>query len=184
MKRKVIIVTDGDDVAKKAIEIAARNIGGRTISASTGNPTPLSGSEIVELIKQAANDPVVVMVDDNGDPGRGWGERAMKAIASHPDIQLLGVIAVASNTEGDEGIEVDISITKEGEISHTGVDKDGVAKDDNHINGDTLSVLKELKVPIIVGMGDVGKMNYQDDIQKGAPLTTKALKKILEANGK
>ena len=53
MERKVIIVTDGDSVAQQAVEIAAKNINARTISASGGNPTPLTGQKIVELIKQA-----------------------------------------------------------------------------------------------------------------------------------
>ncbi|HHW49425.1 MAG TPA: stage V sporulation protein AE, partial [Clostridiaceae bacterium] len=44
-KRKVILVTDGDSVAKEAVEIAASNIGARCISDSAGNPTVLTGQE-------------------------------------------------------------------------------------------------------------------------------------------
>ncbi|MCL6636019.1 MAG: stage V sporulation protein AE, partial [Peptococcaceae bacterium] len=33
-KRKVIIVTDGDRIAKRAVEVAARNVGARCISCS------------------------------------------------------------------------------------------------------------------------------------------------------
>lgn len=45
LKRKVILVTDGDLVAKKAVETASRNIGARCISCSAGNPTRLSGEQ-------------------------------------------------------------------------------------------------------------------------------------------
>ncbi|WP_222430861.1 stage V sporulation protein AE, partial [Bacillus licheniformis] len=38
-KRKVILVTDGDIYAAKAIEYAARKTGGRCISQSAGNPS-------------------------------------------------------------------------------------------------------------------------------------------------
>ena len=53
MKRKVIIVTDGDDIARKAVEAANRNVGGRTISKSSGNPTLLTANDIIRLIKKA-----------------------------------------------------------------------------------------------------------------------------------
>lgn len=46
-KRRVILVTDGDGIAKKAVETAALRIGGRCISKSAGNPTPLSGKKII-----------------------------------------------------------------------------------------------------------------------------------------
>ncbi|GGK15291.1 hypothetical protein GCM10010965_05310 [Caldalkalibacillus thermarum] len=52
-KRHVIMITDGDDVAKQVIEQVAKDIGGRCITLSAGNPTPISGEEIVELILQA-----------------------------------------------------------------------------------------------------------------------------------
>ena len=50
-KRKVILITDGDEYAKRTVELIAREIGGRCISLSQGNPTTLKGKEIVELIK-------------------------------------------------------------------------------------------------------------------------------------
>jgi len=98
MKRKVILVTDGDSIAQKAIETAAKNIQARTISASAGNSTPLRGKEIVELIKQAKHDPVVVMFDDRGFPKEGAGETALEIAAKHPEIDVIGALAVASNT--------------------------------------------------------------------------------------
>jgi stage V sporulation protein AE len=33
---------------------------------------------------------------------------------------------------------------------------------------------------VIVGIGDPGKMDFNDEIEKGAPITTKALKEVLK----
>ncbi|MFS8512909.1 MAG: stage V sporulation protein AE, partial [Planifilum fulgidum] len=90
MKRKVILITDGDRVAREAVEEVARQVGGRAISASAGNPTPLTGEQLVELILQAKHDPVLVMFDDCGSGGTGRGERAMEYVANHPDVEVLG----------------------------------------------------------------------------------------------
>ncbi|WP_420795744.1 stage V sporulation protein AE [Desulforamulus putei] len=52
-KRNVIFVTDGDPVARRTLEVAARNIGARCISMSAGNPSRMNGQQLVELIKTA-----------------------------------------------------------------------------------------------------------------------------------
>lgn len=184
-KRKVIIVTDGDMVAKKTVEIAAGNIGARCISASAGNPTRLSGEQIVNMIKSAPHDPVVVMLDDRGKQGMGKGEQAMAYIASHPDIEVLGVVAVASNTLYTEGAMVDESITCEGKIIPGPVDKLGVQKQGGEqcLKGDTVEILDSLNLPLVIGIGDIGKMNMADAPEHGAPLTTKAFKEILDRSG-
>jgi len=178
----VILVTDGDTVAKKAVEIAAKNIGGRCISMSAGNPTPLTGKEIIEKIKMAHHDPVVVMVDDCGDEGEGRGEKALLDIVKCPEIEVLGVVAVTSNGKEGSNVEVDCSITKDGEKINGAVDKDGNNTFSKKISGDTLSVLKDIKVPIIVGIGDPGKMDFKDDVYIDAPVTTAALKEIMAYN--
>ena len=98
-KRKVIVVTDGDEIARKTVEVAAEKVGGCCISASAGNPTPISGEKIVELIKTADKDPVLVMLDDKGCRDKGKGEMALEYIAKSPEVELIGVIAVASNTD-------------------------------------------------------------------------------------
>lgn len=183
MNRKVIIVTDGDAIARKAVEAAARNIGGCVISKSSGNPTHLTAEDIIRLVKKAPNDPVIVMADDCGEPGAGPGEEIMKTIVEHPDIDVLGVIAVASNTEGEDGVEVHESVNRDGNVIERGVDKHGNATQGRTVTGDTLSILKELKVPVIIGLGDPGKMGYHDDPAKGAPITTKALREIMESSG-
>lgn len=182
-KRKVILVTDGDMAAKAAVEKAAANIGGRCISASAGNPTLLTGSEILEHIKKADHDPVVVMVDDRGWKGEGPGEQAMNRILQDEGVDILGVVAVSSNGRDCSGLNVSCSITKEGEIIDGGVDKSGTDMHSDYICGDTLSILKARKDLIIIGIGDPGKMDFNDEITKGAPITTKALQEMLRRSG-
>ncbi len=181
-KHKVILVTDGDRVARSAVEIATANIGGRCISASAGNPTVLDGKEIIELVKTAHHDPVVVMVDDRGAKGIGPGELVMERILKEDNIDVLGVVAVSSNGKDCRGIKVSCSVTKDGKVIDGGVDKYGNNIGDNNICGDTLSILPRYKDLVVVGMGDPGKMDYNDEITKGAPITTKALQEILKRN--
>ncbi|GAE88137.1 stage V sporulation protein AE [Acetivibrio straminisolvens] len=179
-KRKVILVTDGDMVAKAAVEIATSNIGGRCISFSAGNPTVLTGHEIVELIKAAEKDPVVVMVDDRGRKGMGPGEAAMESILNNKDIEVIGVVAVSSDGKDCNGIKLTCSITREGKVIKGSVDKNGVKTRNGKICGDTLSILRGREDLVIVGIGDPGKMNFYDSIEKGAPITTKALEEIVK----
>jgi stage V sporulation protein AE len=181
MKRKVIIVTDGDVYAHKAISHVAKEIGGRCISQSQGNPTKASGKQLVEWIQDTPHDPVFVMFDDSGYTGEGYGERAMRYVAKHPSIEVIGAIAVASNSHHYEWARVDVSIDRFGDLTHYGVDKYGLADlDEGRINGDTVSILEELNIPFIVGIGDIGKMARQDDVSKGSPITKQAVELILE----
>lgn len=50
-RRHVILITDGDDFARKTVELVAQEIGGRCLSLSHGNPSILTGQQIVKLIK-------------------------------------------------------------------------------------------------------------------------------------
>ncbi len=179
MKRKIILVTDGDVIAQKAVEKAAKNIGGRCISRSAGNPTPISGEEIVNLIKSAKYDPVVIMVDDIGNPGFGKGEKALDYIIEHPDTKVLGVVAVASNTQDVEGVKVDFSVDYMGKIVSNAVDKNGIETNSDILYGDTVDIINKFSIPIVVGIGDIGKMKGKDNHAIGAPIITKALKEIL-----
>ncbi|HOE57068.1 MAG TPA: stage V sporulation protein AE [Bacillota bacterium] len=179
-KRQVILVTDGDRIAKKAVEAATLRIGGRCISKSAGNPTPMSGQSIVKLIKETPYDPVVVMVDDRGHMGTGNGEMVIRDIARCPEVEILGVIAVASNTEGVEGTRIDSAITRDGNIIAGTVDKYGNKTEGNRINGDTVDILESIEVPVIIGIGDPGKMKGKDCCDKGAPIITKAMKEIIK----
>lgn len=187
-KVQVILVTDGDRVAQKAVEQIGREIGLRCISASAGNPTPISGAEIVELLGQVPYGPVLVMFDDRGRRDKYKGEQALEYVANHPDVEVLGAVAVASNTKGCQGIEVDACVACNGKIIDAPVDKLGETEDCHHseptvVQGDTVDVLNEVDVPIIIGVGDIGKMDKKDDIRKGAPITKRAIMEILERSG-
>lgn len=183
-KRKVILVTDGDEYAARSIEYVAAEIGGRAISRTQGNPTTLSGPQIVQLILKAKNDPVFVMFDDCGLLGEGAGETALKYVAEHQLIEVLGVIAVASKTHQTEWTRVDVSIDRFGELTEYGVDKGGLRDlEIGRISGDTVYCLDQIGVPIIVGIGDIGKMARKDSVKNGCPITMKAVKLILERNG-
>lgn len=183
--RKVVLITDGDKMARKTIEVAAKNVGGCCISASAGNPTPISGEEIVKLIKKAQTDPVLVMLDDKGCRHKGVGEKAMEYIVKHPEVDVLGVIAVASNTSYTHGVSVKNAISLDGKIIDRPVDKEGYAEPKGHhvLEGDTVDVLEELDIPIVIGIGDIGKMHGKDHYEHGAPITTKAVNYILQRSG-
>lgn len=183
-RRKVILVTDGDEHARKVVELAAEEIGGRCISYSWGNPTPISGEEIVSLILQTPYDPVLVMFDDCGQRDMGLGEKAMQHVAMHPQIDVLGAIAVASSTHSSEWTHVDVSVDRYGNLTEFGVDKEGLPDlEIGRINGDTVYILDELDLPVVVGVGDLGKMAGFDTIKKGAPITKQAVEIILERSG-
>lgn len=180
-RRKVIIITDGDRVAGRTVKIAAKNIGARVISLTMGNPTPISGKKVVELIKQAPADPVIIMVDDKGTCGFGKGEQVLEYVAKHPDIDVIGAVAVASNTSGTEGIKVDESVTRDCAIVNGPVDKLGnpEKRGNKYLEGDTVDILSQLNIPVVIGTGDTGKMEFADDCSRGAPITTKALLEII-----
>lgn len=183
-RRRVILITDGDEYARRAVEMVAKEIGARCISMSAGNPSKHSGVELIKMIRKAKNEPVLVMFDDSGYVGEGAGEHALKYIATHQEIEVLGVIAVASKTKREEWTKIHISIDQNGEFTHYGVDKYGIPEMDvGRMSGDTVYVLDELKLPIVVGVGDIGKMGKRDSYEVGAPITKKAVDYILERSG-
>ncbi len=180
--RKIIVITDGDRVAKKVVEKVAQNVGGRAISMSAGNPTPVSGSEIAAAVKETPYDPVLVMVDDCGSHHKGSGEKALEELASDPELDILGIIAVASDTAKVAGVPVEVSVTREGKTVSVPVDKVGNPEPDGHtkLEGDTVDVINHLHVPIVVGLGDLGKMDDADLVEEGAKITTQAVEEILK----
>ena len=180
---RVILVTDGDEIARSAVETAARDLGLRVISRSAGNPTRLTGEELVELCQQAPYDPVVVMVDDRGKSYKGKGETALEIIARHPRVEVIGAVAVASNTILALGARVDASVTYTGQLVPSPVDKDGTRVEGDFIVGDTVDVLENLDLPNVIGIGDIGKMRGADGLKKGAPITRRAIKEILRRSG-
>lgn len=184
IRRRVILITDGDEYAKRAVEHVAKEIGGRCITSSYGNPSKLTGPEIVKLIKKTPHDPVLVMFDDSGIVGEGAGESALKYVATHKDIEVLGAIAVAARSRHEEWTRVDVSIDRDGVLTPYGVDKHGIQElEIGRINGDTVYCLDELDIPIIVGVGDIGKMARHDSYKLGSPITKKAVELILERSG-
>lgn len=178
-KRRVIIATDGDHMALRALQMAARRTGCRIISKSAGNPTPMSGVELVSYIKQAPYDPVIVMLDDNGNGNQSGGEDALSVLLHHPDIQVIGTLAVASKTNKVDGVAVDFSIDSHGKRVEHAVDKDGVETDSYVISGDTVDILRKLDAPLVIGIGDIGKMHGIDAPGRGAPITTTAVEWVL-----
>jgi stage V sporulation protein AE len=183
-RRRVILITDGDDYARRAVEVVAKQIGGRCISMSHGNPSHVTGQELIKLIKKAPCDPVLVMFDDSGLMGEGAGELALKYVAQHQEIEVLGIIAVASKTKQAEWTKVDVCVDRDGELTPYGVDKYGIPElEIGRMNGDTVYCLDELDVPIVVGIGDIGKMAKRDHYDRGAPITKKAVELILERSG-
>ncbi|WP_163101057.1 stage V sporulation protein AE [Peribacillus alkalitolerans] len=183
-RRKVILITDGDEYARHAVELVAKEIGGRCITMSHGNPTNRSGKELVRMIKKAPYDPVLVMFDDSGFIGEGSGEKALMFVATHNDIEVLGIIAVASKTRQREWTKVDVCIDRDGNLTPYGVDKFGNPELElGKITGDTVYCLDQLDVPVIVGVGDIGKMGKNDSSKTGAPITKLAVQIILERSG-
>ncbi|GGI12118.1 MULTISPECIES: stage V sporulation protein AE [Gottfriedia] len=179
--KKVIIITDGDVYAHRSIEHLAKQFGGCTISQSQGNPTKFSGKKMVEIIMQAQKEPIFVLFDDSGFMGEGPGEKALKYVANDKHIEVIAALAVASNTHHQEWTRVDVSIDNEGNLTEYGVDKFGVPDIElGRINGDTVYNLDQLNIPLIIGIGDIGKMGGRDDIEKGSPITRKAIEYILE----
>lgn len=185
MAKKVIVITDGDGRARAAVRQAARNLGLHYLERSAGSPTQLGGAELANLVEQATVEPVIVMFDDQGRKGKGTGEEALEELAKDSRIEIVGALAVASGTKGDKPVKVDESVTREGEVTKKPVAKSGIpeASGHEHVEGDTVGVLSRLRVPKIIGIGDLGKMDGQDAVDKGALVTTRAIREILEQQG-
>jgi len=181
--KQVIVVTDGDRTARKVVEQVASNIGGRCITLSAGNPTEVSAGEIVAAVKAARGNPVLVMVDDGGQRGCGPGEQALAALAKDREIEIIGAIAVASRTAHVEGVPVEASVDQQGRMVPAAVDKDGLPQGSDRVQGDTVDVLNRLKVPVVIGVGDLGKMDRADSVEDGAKVTTRAVREIMRRAG-
>ena len=181
-RKQVILITDGDHVAQHIVEEAARRVGGRCISASGGNPSEIDASSLIELIHEAEGEPVLVMVDDAGTRRKGPGEKLIERLAADDSIELLGVLAVASHTEKVEGVPVLASIANSGELVNGPVDKDGDPEQSGHqkVEGDTVDVLNKLQVPIVIGVGDLGKQDHADH---HANITVRAIREIIDRAG-
>lgn len=181
MKKRVILVTDGDEYAQEAIIQACKNEGLYPLLSSGGNPTPLTGEQLAWEIQQAPYDPVVVMLDDRGEVGEGRGERALEYLLLDQSLDILGAVAVASNTGQARGVEVDESIDRYGHVIEQPVDKYGEPEPAGHhfLKGDTSEILARFPEVKVIGAGDLGKMKGQDNPAHGAMITTRCLKELL-----
>ncbi len=181
-KKRIIFITDGDETAQKAVEEASNNLGLRVISKSGGNPTPCSGNKLLKMVAECPSDPIVVMSDDEGNCGCGDGETAMRQVLKSEEVDVLGIVAVASNSKQVRGVKPDCSITRDGQLINRPVDKDGVDEGHHHVllEGDTVDIINEFNDIPLVGIGDIGKMSGKDSCEIGAPITTKALEEVLK----
>ncbi|MDL4840745.1 stage V sporulation protein AE [Aquibacillus rhizosphaerae] len=184
VQKKVIVITDGDEYARKTLDYLAGEIGGTSLSYLSDNPTHVSPSEVKHAIYNTSKDPVYVLIDDAGIPGVGAGEKILLELVDDPKIEIIGVIAVAAHTKNTEWSRFTFAIDHYGELIPYGVDKQGVRLPEiGRINGDTVYSLDQLDLPIIIAIGDIGKMQGKDDIKKGSPITRKAIEIILERGG-
>jgi stage V sporulation protein AE len=181
-KNKIIAVTDGDATATRAVEEASNNLDLEVIYESAGNPTPSTGFELLIRIKESSSTPVIVMFDDQGEKGTGLGEKALATVLSDSEIEVLGVLAVASNLKDVQGIKPDFSINQNQELTDKPVDKAGQEEAEGHsiLEGDTIDILNSFSDRLIIGIGDLGKMEEKDLAERGAPITTRAISEILE----
>lgn len=179
MKRKVIIVTDGDSIAKKVVEKSALSVGGRCLSISWGNPTKITGEEMVRLIECVKFDPVVVMADDRGNVGRGNGEKAINFLIKSDEVEVIGIVAVASNTRNISGIKVKYSVDKNCRQVKCAVDKYGNIQNTKVLKGDTVNTINLGSNVCVVGIGDPGKIEQGNDIENENKILSRALNIIV-----
>lgn len=184
LKRKVIVVTDGDSIAKKVVEKSALSVCGRCLSISWGNPTKITGEEMVRLIKCVKFDPVIVMADDRGNIGRGNGEKAINFLIKCEEVEVIGIVAVASNTKNASGIKVRYSVDKNCKQVKGAVDKYGDLQNTNVLKGDTVNTINLSSKVCVVGIGDPGKVEQGNDIENEDRILSKALKIIMEEDKK
>ncbi len=176
----MIVVTDGDRTAWRAVQAASRSLGLVPVALSQGNPTRVDAQQIVEAAQAEAGGPVVVMVDDQGDGGAGPGEAVLGELLRDDRVRILGVVAVASNTRGVDGVVPDASVDQAAREWEGAVDKEGL-RTSGALLGDTVDVLRGAASDVvIVGLGDPGKMQGQDDLANGVPATRAALAAVLD----
>lgn len=186
--KRVVIVTDGDCKALEAVEVAAANVGARCISISAcrhPDDAYWTPAEIEELILSAPGDLVIVLADDEGKVGEGRGEAIIRYLSQSVRVDVIGIVAVASDLDDGKGAHVDASVTADGRVIKGPVDKKGnMERTRSELHGDTVENLDELDVPVVIGLGDPGKMDFADDARRGAPVTTKAIELILSRSGR
>ncbi|QQK79811.1 stage V sporulation protein AE [Salicibibacter cibi] len=181
MTKQIIYVTDGDAAAAKAVATATKTIGIGCLTLSGGNPTNCTYEQLLKSINETTDEIIVLLFDDAGQPYEGRGETLMIRLANEKEINVIGALAVASTERSGDWTKVDVSVDRYGKLSERGVDKEGFRDiEENRIHGDTVYCLDQLPIPVIVGIGDLGKMGGRDDSKRGAPVTATALQVIIE----
>lgn len=181
MTKRIIYVTDGDAAAAKAAAAATKTIGIGCLTLSGGNPTNCTYEQLLKSIMETEDEITVLLFDDAGQSYEGSGEAHMVRLASEKGIKVIGALAVASTERTGDWTKVDVSVDRYGKLSERGVDKEGFRDiEENRIHGDTVYCLDQLSIPVIVGIGDLGKMGGRDDPKRGAPVTATALQVIIE----
>lgn len=184
MGRKVIYVTDGDGAAVKAVAAATKKLGMHCLMLSGGNPTSHSYEELRTQIHESPAAVTVILFDDAGAAYEGKGEAMMVRLTQDDDVEVIGALAVASAERSGDWTHVHVSVDRYRNLEARGVDKEGFVDIENHrVHGDTVYTLDRLNIPLIVGIGDLGKMGGRDDVRKGSPVTQTALQLILERSG-
>ncbi len=179
----VIVVTDGDATAWRAVEAASSELGLVPLAVSRGNPTRVDADRIIAEAQAQTGGPVVVMVDDQGDAGTGPGERILTHLLKDRRVRVLGIVAVAAHTSGVRGVMPDLSVDQHARGGAGAVDKDGEVVE-GPLLGDTVDVLRGATEDIVVvGLGDPGKMEGQDALSAGVPATRAALAAVLRHHG-
>ncbi|WP_077621674.1 stage V sporulation protein AE [Sediminibacillus massiliensis] len=182
--KKVIVITDGDAYARKTIDYLSKQLGGTCLAYLSDNPTHASSYQVIKAVLRAKKEPVYVLIDDAGATGVGAGERILLDMAEHPGIKIIGAIAVAAHTKNAEWSRFTFAIDQDGELIPNGISKEGIPIPEvGRINGDTVYVLDQLDLPLIIAIGDIGKMQGKDDIAIGSPITRKAIEIIMERGG-
>lgn len=87
----------------------------------------------------------------------------IELLAASPVAEIVAAIAVASWTHQDAEAWVDESVTAEGRVVRTAVDKEGRPIPGRRLCGDTVGVLDDLGVPV-VGVGDIGEEGHACDV--------------------
>lgn len=181
MTKRIIYVTDGDAAAARAVTTAAKTIGIGCLALSDGNPTTCTYEQLLESIAEVSDEIAVLLFDDAGQAYEGRGEELMVRLANEEGIKVIGALAVASTERSGDWTKVDVSVDRYGKLSEWGVDKEGFRDiEENRVHGDTVYSLDQLSIPVIVGIGDLGKMGGRDHPKRGAPVTATALQVIIE----
>ena len=181
--KKVIVVTDGDSTARKVVERVASNIGGPLHQYVRRESHRGLGRGDCGGHQESPGQPGPGHGGRRRQKGAGPGERALAKIAGDPGIEIIGAIAVASHTGHVEGVPVEASVDRNGKTVPGAVDKEGVPAATDKVQGDTVDILNSLAVPVIIGLGDLGKMDRADRVETGARVTTEAVQEIMRRAG-